>query len=190
MRNLLGGLIGAILGSISLVVVLQLEPATYPDPYNSLAIILTGCVSLSESLLDFLNANTFLLHFAVWLFIGLITGIFSDSNWNSVRTAVWVGVIVCLLSIASILLLDPAFWPSSDRNLRLVLLFSGSIISALLTLPSCLVVIAVKKKIMEETEPSAPEKIETICECGAVFKSIPQLCSECGATLSDDESVT
>jgi hypothetical protein len=37
---------------------------------------------------------------------------------------------------------------------------------------------------LSSSEAKPPEKIETVCECGAVFKSRPMLCSECGRQLA------
>jgi hypothetical protein len=41
-----------------------------------------------------------------------------------------------------------------------------------------------------EREHPIPEKIETICECGAMFKSIPMMCSECGKIFSEEYTAT
>jgi hypothetical protein len=39
----------------------------------------------------------------------------------------------------------------------------------------------------KQSEVPIPQLIETRCQCGAVFKSKPLICSECGAVLRDAE---
>ncbi|MHA2042373.1 MAG: hypothetical protein ACW975_10975 [Candidatus Thorarchaeota archaeon] len=120
--------------------------------------------------------------------MGLVIAPFSKSGWNAVRSAVWTGVWVSIWALTSILLLNPAFWSDPNRNLDLLLLFTSTIISASLTLLSAYPISRIIRIARRERELPIPEKIETICECGAVFKSKPLVCSECGRTLSEEDA--
>ncbi|MFX1368352.1 MAG: hypothetical protein ACFFAY_07130 [Promethearchaeota archaeon] len=184
MRNLLGGLLATIIGALFLTQIANLELLQYPEPYQFVEFILTGCVGLRFTLLEIIDPRNTIPYLLTWLLIGIITGVFSKSRWNSIRTALWVGVIISLAAIASVLLTDPTFWVSADRNLSLVILFTGTAVTSMLEIPTAIMVVIVKERIQREQELPPPEKIETICVCGAVFKSNPLMCSECGAKLS------
>jgi hypothetical protein len=72
----------------------------------------------------------------------------------------------------------------------LVSLFVTDLITAPLSLVSC-IPIGMFAAWLSSSEAKPPEKIETVCECGAVFKSRPMFCSECGrqlAVLSADDT--
>jgi hypothetical protein len=183
-RNLLGGLLGTIIGALLLTQFAPLEPQAYPEPYQSIELLLTGCVGLRFTFMEIVNLNYIVPYLMTWLLIGIIAGIFSKSRWNTVRTALWVGVIVSLVAIASVLLTDPTFWPSVDRNLSLVIVFAGTIVTSLLTIPAAVMLVLAKERIQQEQELPMPDKIETTCVCGAVFKSKPLMCSECGTELN------
>ncbi|MHA2140981.1 MAG: hypothetical protein ACXADC_17235 [Candidatus Thorarchaeota archaeon] len=186
MRNLLGGLLGTVLGSYILVLILNLSQPAYPQEVTAIWMLLAGSYNLSQSFVALLNPLTVVSYLIVWLAIGLITGLFSKSGWNAARTAVWTGVWICILAITSVLLIDPTFWSDPDRNWSLLLLFASTIVAANLTLLSAYPITRVMKMLRQEKELPIPEGIQTKCECGAVFKSKPMICSECGRILAEE----
>ena len=103
------------------------------------------------------------------------------------RSTIWVGIFVGCLSLVSILLTDPGYWESATRNIDLVYLFATSLLVSLLSLPSAHPLSIVIERARRQKEPPIPEKIETHCQCGAVFKSNPLICSECGTVLRKAE---
>ncbi|MFW9794462.1 MAG: hypothetical protein ACFFEE_09175, partial [Candidatus Thorarchaeota archaeon] len=110
------------------------------------------------------------------------------AGWNTVRSVVWVGLIHAILALAALLLTTPSFWDitlNPDRNFELFFQFTTSMITALLALPSALVTAFFVKRLGQQAEAAIPTVIETRCECGAVFKSKPMICSECGKYLSE-----
>ncbi|MFX1266073.1 MAG: hypothetical protein ACFFCK_01490 [Promethearchaeota archaeon] len=187
MRNLLGGLTGSVTGAWLLVILLAPDPVPYPSPFDTVWILLAGCERLQQSVPHLLDPNTIVAYLVSWLAIGVIIAPFSKSHWNAVRTSVWVGVIIGILSLTSILVLDPAFWASASRNWDVVVLFSTSIIVGLLSLVTALPLVKLISLAQRETKLPPPESIRTTCECGAVFKSRPMLCSECGRHFNDRE---
>jgi hypothetical protein len=187
MRNLLGGLTGSVVGAWFLVILLAPDPVPYPSPFDTIWILLVGCENLQQSVPHLLDPNTTLAFLVSWLAIGVIIAPFSKSYWNAVRTSVWVGVVIGILSLSSILVLDPAFWASATRNWDVVVLFSTSIIVGLFSLVAGLPLVKLISLAQRETELPPPESIRTTCECGAVFKSRPLWCSECGRQLSKRE---
>jgi hypothetical protein len=42
-------------------------------------------------------------------------------------------------------------------------------------------------KFRKEKDLPPPERIETICQCGVVYKSRPLLCAECGRSLTNSK---
>ncbi|NHJ13261.1 MAG: hypothetical protein EAX95_06260 [Candidatus Thorarchaeota archaeon] len=171
MRNIIGGVIAALLGALCLGGILagaDILRQTYPlvfDASYALPLLLT------------------------WMLLGVISGAFSNSPWNSVRTAVWIGTFLSILSVANILSNNPEFWTSPDRNFALLIIFIGTLMTSLLTVPSAVVVISVKTHFLREKERPPPTKIESVCSvCGAVFKSVPLMCSECGAAMTESET--
>ena len=110
-------------------------------------------------------------------------GPLSKPGWNTVRSAIRVGLIHAVLALISLLFLDAEFWGSASRNFDLLSHFVASMILSLLTLPSALPTAMIIDKLGRQAEPPIPSKIETTCQCGAVFKSNPLICSECGRTL-------
>lgn len=187
MRNLLGGLTGSVVGAWLLVILLAPEPVPYPSPFDNIWILLVGCENLQQSLPRLLDPDTTAAFLASWLIIGAIIAPFSKSSWNAVRTSVWAGVVVGILSLSSILILDPTFWVSATRNWDVVVLFSTSIIVGLLSLVAALPLVKLISLAQREKRLPPPESIRTTCECGAVFKSRPLLCSECGRQLGKRE---
>jgi hypothetical protein len=137
---------------------------------------------------DVILTPVFFSYLIIWIIIGLITGPFSKANWNTVRSTLWVGFILASFALASELLLNPGFWNleiNPDRNYELIIHFASSLIIALLSLPTALFSAYLVNRLGKQTELPVPTKIETVCECGAVFKSRPMLCSECGRRLID-----
>ncbi|MFW9799314.1 MAG: hypothetical protein ACFFD9_02680 [Candidatus Thorarchaeota archaeon] len=185
MRNLLGGLVGALVGAWFLVTFLALEPTPYPSPFDSFWILLHGAAQLQQALPYLLDSETIGLYLASWLVVGIVTGLFSKSSWNAVRTSVWAGIVVFLLTLTSILVLEPIFWTSPNRNWDLVFLFASSIIVASLSLLSSVPTVRILKILQRGKTLPPPQKIQTVCECGAVFKSRPILCSNCGRRLAE-----
>ncbi len=186
MRNLLGGIFSSIIGSALIVIILQITPLEYPEPFNAIWIILVGCYTLSNSLSSLFNVNMIFPILTVWIIIGIISGFFSESKWNSIRTAVWLGVCIATISIIEINLMDPGFWDSETRNLTLLLHYIGVIIMSMISLVGSIPVAVIITKLRKETDAPIPKEIITTCECGAVFKSRPLNCSEGGNSLIED----
>jgi len=63
--------------------------------------------------------------------------------------------------------------------------FIGTMLISLFAIPSAIPITIIIEKVRRQSEEPIPEKIETTCECGAVFKSNPLICSECGKQLRD-----
>lgn len=184
MKNFVGGFIAVVAGSITITMLLQIPQPSYPEPFNSVWFILVGSSALQETLLSPATLPTVLFYFVSWIIIGLIIGLFSKPGWNTVRSAIWVGLICAIFALTSLLLLEPEFWSSSSRNIELLVQFSTSLILSVLSLFSGVPTAMIVEKIGIESEPPIPSKIETVCECGAVFKSKPLMCSECGRALN------
>ncbi len=191
MRNFVGGLLAIIIGSTVIVVLLGIVQPTYPEPYSMIWFLLAGSDALQRTLFEHLTLMLVSLYFLSWVIIGLVIGPFSKPGWNTVRSALWVGIILALFALTSELLLHPEFWNleiNPDRNLDLIYQFASSVILSLLTLPSALSSAFVVNKLGQQSDPPIPTKIETVCECGAVFKSNPIICSECGKLLNPDRA--
>ncbi|MHA1924398.1 MAG: hypothetical protein ACXABV_13225 [Candidatus Thorarchaeota archaeon] len=187
MRNTLGGLMATLIGSGLMIFLLNQSQPTYPPEVDSLWLILAGSYRLSQSYIALFNPLTIGSYILVWLIMGLVIAPFSKSGWNAVRTAVWTGVWVSIWALTSVLLLNPAFWSDASRNWNLLLLFTSTIVAANITLLSAYPITRLIKMAHREREVPIPEKIETVCECGAVFKSKPLVCSECGRTLPKED---
>ncbi|MFX1483821.1 MAG: hypothetical protein ACFFCP_11615 [Promethearchaeota archaeon] len=180
--------LAVLVGAYVLVLLLNLAPPDYPDPFSMFWMLLAGCDALQATFPSILNPSFMLAYIVIWIIIGMIVGPFSKAGWNTVRSAVWVGLIVAITALASELLINPGFWNlemNPDRNLELFSRFAYSLITSLLALPSALSSAYVINRLQQEAEAPIPSKIETVCECGAVYKSRPLLCSECGRKLSD-----
>jgi hypothetical protein len=81
---------------------------------------------------------------------------------------------------------DPAYWDitlNPLRNYDLLYQFTTSLVTSLMALLSAIPMTIVIDRARQTAEPPIPDKIETRCECGAVFRSNPLICSECGAIL-------
>ena len=185
MRNIIGGLVGALLGSSVIVILLALPPTEHPSPFNLFWIVFSGSDSLLASATGLLSSTTWILYVMVWIAIGLVTAPFAKSEWNAVRTALWVGVFISIFAVSSALLLDPSLWTldRDARNVYLALQFASGIGYSLLSLVSAIPLAILLQKARRKADVPPPIKIETICECGAIFKSAPLMCAECGRVL-------
>ncbi|MHA1135592.1 MAG: hypothetical protein ACTSSE_03820 [Candidatus Thorarchaeota archaeon] len=188
MRNSLGGLIGMLIGSVTIVLLLGIQDPVYSWPYSSIWFILGGSSALKASFDGFLNQSMLLGYILTWVIVGLVISPFSKKGWNTLRTALWGGLILGILSLVSLILLNAGFWTSPTRNIDLLYHFVISIFVSFLAIPSAIPTTIVIDRIRKQSEEPIPEKIETSCECGAIFKSNPLICSECGKQLRERES--
>ncbi|MHA2024402.1 MAG: hypothetical protein ACW98U_00770 [Candidatus Thorarchaeota archaeon] len=185
MRNILSSILAVIAGAILIVLLLELAQPAYPEPFSLIWILLLGSSTLQNTFSFILNPSVMFLYLVSWIAIGLIIGPFSKAGWNTVRSTLWVGLILAILALASLLLLDPTFWGLPSRNFDLLYQFATSMFVSLIALPSALLTAMLTRKILKKSDPPVPTKIETICECGAVFKSKPMICAECGRRLTN-----
>ncbi len=186
MRNFVGSLLAVIVGSAVIVMLLGLTQPTYPEPFNMIWFLLAGSSALQSTLFNPLTPMVAVLYILSWVIIGLVIGPFSKPGWNTIRSALWVGLIHAIFALMSKLFLELGFWGSANRNLDLLTLFATAIILSLLTLPSAIPAAMVVERLGRQAEPPIPSEIKTVCECGAVFKSNPIICSECGKTLNPE----
>jgi len=100
-------------------------------------------------------------------------------------------VFISVFAIASTFLLEPSLWTGDRdaRNIYLVLQFAGGIACSLLSLVSSIPLTTLLQKARREADVPPPIKIETVCQCGAVFKSAPLMCAECGRSLRKEPEV-
>jgi hypothetical protein len=187
MRNFVGGLLGVVVGSTSIVIFQGLSQPTYPEPFNIIWFILVGSSVLQSTLFNPIPLVSLILYVLSWIIIGIVIGPFSKPGWNTVRSAIWVGLIHAIFALISLLFLDPEFWSSASRNFDLLSQFATSLILSILTLPSALPIAMIVDRINRKAEPPIPTRIETVCECGAIFKSNPMICSECGRRLNSSK---
>ncbi|NOR38886.1 MAG: hypothetical protein GQ580_04785 [Candidatus Thorarchaeota archaeon] len=191
MRNIFGGLVGALVGSSMIAILLALPPTEYPSQFGLFWIIFSGSDSLLASAAGLLSSTTWMLYVMAWIAIGLVTAPFAKSEWNAMRTALWVGVFISAFAVSSTFLLDPSFWTidRDARNIYLVLQFASGIAHSLLSLISSIPLATLLQKARRESDAPPPIKIETVCQCGAVFKSAPLMCAECGRSLRNESEV-
>ena len=188
MRNSLGGLIGILIGSVTIVALLGIPDPMYSWPYSSVSFILSGSSALKSSFDGFLNQSVVLGYILTWVVVGLVISPFSKKGWNTLRTALWGGLFMGILSLVSLILLNADFWTSPSRNIELLYHFVVSILVSFSALPSAIPATIVIERIRKQSEEPIPEKIETSCDCGAIFNSNPLICSECGTQLRELES--
>ncbi len=186
MRNFVSSLLAVITGSTTIVIFFGVIQQTYPEPFNHIWFLLDGSTALQSALLGPITPLHIVLYISSWLVIGAIIGPFSRPGWNTVRSMLWVGLIHAIFALVSLLLLNPEFWGSANRNFDLLSQFSASLILATISLPSAIPIAMLTERLGRQAEPPIPLKIETICECGAIFKSNPLICSECGRTLNSE----
>ena len=187
MRNLLGGLIGILIGAAAIVALLGIPDPMYSWPYSSVWFILGGSNALKISFDGFLSQSTVVGYILSWVIVGLVISPFSKKGWNTLRTSLWAGIILGILSLASVILLDANFWTSPTRNIDLFYHFVMSFSVSLCAIPSAIPATIVITQLKKQSELPIPDKIETSCSCGAIFKSNPLICSECGTQLRERE---
>ncbi len=187
MRNLLAGLFGAIIGAVLIVSLQGLTQPNYPQPYEVLWFLFVGSNALQSTFLEMIDITKMPAYLITWIIIGIIITPFSKKGWNLVRSALWIGVFQGVLALVSILLINPELWTAPTRNLDLLYMFSASLFISLFSLISAFPLSMIIDHIRKQNEPAIPEKIETRCQCGAVFKSNPLICSECGMILREEK---
>lgn len=187
MRNLLAGILGSIIGAAIIIMLLDLSGPEYPAPYDLVWFLLEGSSALQSTFEEMWTLSLIPAYIITWIVIGVIITPFSKKGWNILRSALWVGVFQAILSLISLLLITPEFWESATRNIDLILMFITSLVVSLLSLTSAYPLSILIERTRRKKEPPIPNKIETMCKCGAVFKSNPLMCSECGAILRNSE---
>ncbi len=190
MKNILGGIIGFVAGCILAVNLIVITNPLYPSNFQWFSLILFGSELLHPAIL--ITDSEYIIQFVlIWIIVGIFGGLSASSKWNTLRTALWFALIVSIVSLASIFILDPALWTTDQalRNVGILLHVVCALIMIPLTLPAAIPVWILLSKIQSEKEQPQPIKIETKCPCGAIFKSNPLICSECGEKLRE-ENVT
>jgi hypothetical protein len=193
MRNFIGGLLGIVVGSYSLIYLTGLIPPqpAYPEPFNSTWFILNGSWKFQSTLQEIFSPSIIGSLLISWLIIGIVIAPFSRKGWNVLRSILWVGIFLTVFSLVFQILENPTFWDISlnpTRNYDLLFQFATSLIVSLFALPSAIPITTTIERARQTREPPLPNKIETVCECGAVFKSNPLICSECGRILRKSEN--
>jgi len=188
MKNFVGGLIGVVAGSYSLINLAGLLPPqpAYPEPFNAVWFLLSGSWTLQSTLQEIFNQSIIVSLLISWLIMGIIIAPFSRKGWNVLRSTLWIGVFLTILTLIFKILENPSFWDltlNPTRNYDLLFQFVTSLVVSLFALPSAIPITIAIERARQTGEPPLPDKIETICECGAVFKSNPLICSECGRIL-------
>ncbi|MFW9788470.1 MAG: hypothetical protein ACFFE2_07860 [Candidatus Thorarchaeota archaeon] len=184
MKNFVGGLLAVFIGSMVIVMFLGLTQPVYPEPFNIFWFLFAGSYAIQTTLLNPLTLISVGLYILTWIVMGLVIAPFSKPGWNTVRSALWVGLIHAVLALMSTLFTEPGFWESASRNYQLLTKFTTSLLLSILSLPAAIPAAIIVERVGREAEPPIPSKIETVCECGAVFKSKPMMCSECGRILN------
>jgi hypothetical protein len=193
MRNFIGGLIGVVIGCYSLVALAGLLPPQppYPEPFDTFWFLLNGSWVFQSTIQELFNQSLVSALVISWLIIGIVIAPFSRKGWNILRSTLWVGVFLTILALMFQLVEDPTFWDitlNPTRNYDLLFQFITSIVVSLFALPSAIPITISIERALQTGETPIPEKIETVCECGAVFKSNPLICSECGRILRQSEN--
>lgn len=171
-------------GSITLVLLLGATPPTYPSPFDQISYLLSGARLLLDTVPGFTSVGTVVPYVLSWLLIGVIASIFSTRGWNTVRTLLWSSLVSGLLVVISEALLND-FWNSPSRNLDLVVLFGQMATFSMIALLTAYPLTLIKEMALRKSEDPIPDRVETTCECGAVFRSNPLICSECGRILRE-----
>ena len=188
MRNFLGGAIGFLIGLVLSNILLATSIPAFPQSVQSIVPILVGAQLLHPTSV----VNNYELlppYIIIWLIIGIFSGLFATSKWNTLRTSLWTSILVVLLSLITMFILDPTLWTANQlqRNWGIILHSIAGLGVIPVTLPTAIPVYSIIRRIRTEAEQPQPEKIETRCTCGAVYRSNPLICSECGRTLREDE---
>ncbi|TFG12087.1 hypothetical protein EU537_10380 [Candidatus Thorarchaeota archaeon] len=185
MRNFLGGLVGSILAMTLAYIIIGNQSIVYPENVQMIEFLLTGSLILSDSLESIFSLNFMGKLLLIWGVVGAIIAPFAVSEWNIFRTTFWLGGIIATFALSSTLLVNPDFWFQNDRNLLLAFLYAKTIMASLISVPFSLLAFKAKKRWLRKKPEPIPERIETVCECGAVYKSNPLVCVECGRQLRD-----
>jgi hypothetical protein len=183
MKNFTGGVIATVGACLAVYLLSGMPSASYPQPYDIVTFLLVGGTSLSRTAAGLGDLSETALRLIAWAILGLLVVPFSKPGWNLVRSCIWAGAALAAISLASTMLLHPEFWSSPDRNVTLLVLFLSSIASAQVSLLTAVPGAALAARLTAEREAPPPSLIETVCECGARFKSNPLMCSECGRVL-------
>ncbi|MEM2141907.1 MAG: hypothetical protein QXS20_06235 [Candidatus Thorarchaeota archaeon] len=185
MRNILAGLAGILWGSLVLTSAL---PVQGPDMlvHCPATTILFGVSRLCCSTTWTSNAQETVFFVTAWVIVGVFAGLFSRPGWNLVRTVLWAALLVAIAAISTQLMVDASFWTSAERNMIILSITFSSLSPSPVALMSALPVTVMLKRLRRRQERPLPAIIETVCECGARFKSNPVICSVCGRTLRDE----
>jgi hypothetical protein len=186
----MGAITSVLLGSYLAVALMQVSVPEYPSPFDTIGFLIAGGATLNSAISVILNSNVIITYISIWFIAGIIAGIFSVSEGNTIRTALWIGGIIGVLSVLSAFLQNPSMWFGDmvERNSFLLAQFIQAIPTALLSVPTAVLVAHIKGKLLTETEPEPPKQIRTVCECGAIYKSKPMLCAECGRVLHGSDT--
>ena len=189
MRNFLGGAVGFLIGTALSLLLITTNAPEFPQSVQILVPILVGAQLLHPSAVAN-NIDLLPIYIIIWLIVGVFSGLSATSKWNTLRTSLWVSIFVVLFSLLSLLILDPTLWTADQlqRNWGIILHFIAGLCVIPLTIPTAIPVYMIINKIQTEAEQPQPEIIETRCICGAVFRSNPLICSDCGRKLREDES--
>jgi hypothetical protein len=193
MRNFVGGLIGFIVGSYSLVYLAGVFPPqpSYPEPFSTIWFLFSGSWAFLSTLQEIFNQSVIGSLLISWLIIGIVIAPFSQKGWNVLRSTLWVGCFLFIFAVIFQILENPFFWDVSlnpTRNYDLLFQFITFQVVSLFALPSAIPISIVIERVRQTGESPLPNHIETVCECGAVFKSNPLICSECGRILRRPEN--
>ena len=188
MRNFLGALAAMVGGSLLIAVFLSPTPNVYPVPIDVLWFLLGAGEALQETFLMILDPNTTVIVILLWVLMGGICGVASKSRWNTVRTILWLALLITIFYLVSVFVLDPSLWLAdiASRNIMIILAFVNSVLTSLLALVGAIPVVSLVSMLQAEGRAQPPDKIETICDCGAVFRSRPLICAECGKALKHE----
>lgn len=190
MRNLIGGVVGAIIACLIIVIINNAPLYIYPEPFGQIWFILDGPRYFDFSI-TMLQNTAILVGLLISIGVaGITLSIFSQNAGNTIRTCLWMGITLGSLHVASILLVDSSFWTSAERNVTLLILFIQNILIALTSIVSAIPLVWLRKRLMDKNEEVLPPIIQTKCECGAIFKSNPLICSECGRKLKELSSLS
>ncbi|MCF2136029.1 MAG: hypothetical protein K9W43_02215 [Candidatus Thorarchaeota archaeon] len=190
MKNITGAIVAIILTTITMHMMVHLSLTQY----SSLPVLIAFLLSASSTLIQIGPVSEMItsvvVYLPIWLIAGLALGPLSEPGWNTVRSSIWLGTILAIVATSSILFTTPSFWNQPDRNLQLLFIFTTSLLLAQSSLLTAIPVAIVLKQARTHADPPIPEKIETICSCGAVYRSRPLICSACGKPLGDLSEIT
>ncbi|MHA1772191.1 MAG: hypothetical protein ACTSYL_01170 [Candidatus Thorarchaeota archaeon] len=185
MKNLMGAIGAIVLATITLHMMVHLSLTQYSGLPPLIAFLLSASSTLIGISPISEIASVIVAYLPVWLIAGLALGPLSEPGWNTVRSSIWFGTILAIIATSSILFTTPSFWYQPDRNLQLLVIFTTSLLLAQITLLTAIPLAIILKQARTHADPPIPEKIETVCSCGVVYKSRPLICSACGKPLGN-----